>query len=92
LGIHFDKGGFLQNLLALIHHLPQTSVATLAVGVAMLVVLVGIEQFAPRVPAPLVAVALVIAASGLLGLQSYGVETVGHIPRVCRPSPCRASS
>jgi high affinity sulfate transporter 1 len=81
LGIHFDKGGFLQNLLALIHHLPETSLATLAVGVAMLVILVGIERFAPRAPAPLIAIALGIAASGLLALQSLGVETVGHIPQ-----------
>lgn len=81
LGIHFDKGGFLQNLLALIHHLPETSLATLAVGVAMLLILVGIERFAPRAPAPLIAVALGIAASALLALQNHGVETVGHIPQ-----------
>ncbi|MCU0836720.1 MAG: SulP family inorganic anion transporter [Chromatiaceae bacterium] len=81
LGIHFDKGGFLQNLLALIHHLPETSLATLAVGVAMLVILIGFERFLPRAPAPLVAVAVGIAVSGLLALQSHGVETVGHIPQ-----------
>ena len=81
LGIHFDKGPFLQNLLALIQHLPEVSLPTLAVGVAMLVILVGIERFAPRAPAPLVAVALGIAAAGLFALQSYGVETVGEIPR-----------
>jgi sulfate permease, SulP family len=81
LGVHFDKGGFLQNLLALIHHLPETSLPTLAVGVAMLLILVGIERFAPRAPAPLIAIALGIAASGLLALQSLGVETVGHIPQ-----------
>ncbi|MFY9974846.1 MAG: SulP family inorganic anion transporter [Chromatiaceae bacterium] len=81
LGVHFDKGGFLQNLLALVHHLPETSLATLAVGVAMLLILVGIERLAPRAPAPLIAVALGIAASGLLALQSQGVETVGHIPQ-----------
>lgn len=81
LGIHFDKGGFLQNLLALVHHLPQTSLSTLAVGAAMLLILVGLERFLPRVPAPLVAISAGIAASGLLGLQVYGVETVGHIPR-----------
>jgi SulP family sulfate permease len=81
LGIHFDKGGFLQNLLALIHHLPETSLATLAVGAVMLAILIGIERFAPRAPAPLIAVALGIAAAGLLGLQNHGVETVGHIPQ-----------
>lgn len=80
LGIHFDKGGFLQNLLALIHHLPETSLITLAVGMAMLVILVGMERFVPRAPAPLVAVGLGIAVSGLFALQGHGVETVGQIP------------
>ncbi|SDX32511.1 SulP family inorganic anion transporter [Thiocapsa roseopersicina] len=80
LGIHFEKGGFLQNLMALVHHLPETSLITLAVGVAMLVILVGMERFVPRAPAPLVAVGLGIAVSGLFALQAHGVETVGHIP------------
>jgi sulfate permease, SulP family len=85
LGIHFDKGGFFQNLLALIHHLPETSLATLAVGAAMLIILVGVERFVPRAPAPLIAIALGIAASGLLALQTLGVETVGHIPQGLPP-------
>lgn len=80
LGIHFDKGGFLQNLVALVQHLPETSLLTLVVGVAMLVILVGMERFVPRAPAPLVAVGLGIAVSGLFALQAHGVETVGHIP------------
>jgi high affinity sulfate transporter 1 len=80
LGIHFDKGSFVHNLAALIHHLPQTSWTTLAIGVAMLLILLGIERFLPRAPAPLVAVAVGIAASTLLALQTYGVETVGEIP------------
>jgi high affinity sulfate transporter 1 len=80
LGIHFDKGSFLHNLVALVGHLPQTSLATLAVGVAMLAILVGLERFSPRTPAPLAAMAVGIAASGLLALQTFGVETVGEIP------------
>lgn len=80
LGIHFDKGSFLENLVALAGHLPQTSLATFAVGVAMLLVLVGLERFSPRTPAPLAAMAIGIAASGLLALHTFGVETVGEIP------------
>ena len=80
LGIHFEKESFVHNLAALIHHLPQTSWATLAVGAAMLLILVGIEWFLPKAPAPLVAVAVGIAASALLALPTYGVETVGAIP------------
>jgi high affinity sulfate transporter 1 len=81
LGIHFDKSGFLRDLFVLIAHLPETSLATLAVGVTMLAILIGIERLAPRAPAPLVAVALGIAVSGLFALQSHGVAIVGQIPQ-----------
>ena len=39
------------------------------------------EAFVPRVPAPLVAIGAGIAAMALLGLEAYGVETFGDIPR-----------
>jgi sulfate permease, SulP family len=80
-GIHFAKSGFFRNQISLIHHLPSTSIVTLAVGVAAILILVGIEHFAPRLPAPLFAVGLSIAAAYLLPLQAHGVELVGHIPR-----------
>jgi high affinity sulfate transporter 1 len=80
LGIHFEKGSFLENLVRLAGQLPQTSLATLAVGLAMLAILVGLERFSPRTPAPLAAMAVGIAASGLLALQTFGVQTVGEIP------------
>jgi len=81
LGIHFPKGGFVHNLLAIMQAVPDTSVPTLAVGVCMIVLLVGIERFLPRAPAPLIAVAVGVAGVGLLGLGAYGVELVGQIPR-----------
>ena len=81
LGLHIGGGPFLQKLLALVAHLPDTSAATLAVGAAMIAILVALEHWVPRAPAPLVAVAVGIAASGLAGLQQLGVDTVGHIPQ-----------
>ena len=80
LGFHIEKTGFFHDLLAMAQHLPQTSLITLAVGLIALVLLFGLERLAPRVPAPLVVVALGIAASSLLGLPQAGVETVGAIP------------
>ena len=85
LGIHFDKGTFVQNLVALVQHLPQTSLATLAVGTTMLVILIALERLVPRAPAPLVAVAVGIAASGLFALQTFGVAVVGPIPQGLPP-------
>jgi MFS superfamily sulfate permease-like transporter len=47
----------------------------------MLALLVGFERALPRAPAPLIAVAVGIAAMGLFGLDTHGVETIGEIPR-----------
>lgn len=81
LGIHFPRGTFVQNLLATVHGIPKTSLATLAVGISMIVLLIAIERFAPKAPAPLLAVAAGIAGAYFLNLQAHGVELVGHIPK-----------
>jgi high affinity sulfate transporter 1 len=81
LGIHFAKGSFLHNIFAIVKGTPEASLPTVAIGIAMIVVLVGLERFLPRVPAPLVAVALGILGTRLFGLQSHGVEVVGRIPQ-----------
>ena len=81
LGIHFAKGSFAQNLLAMVHGIPHTSLTTLAVGVLIIVLLVAMERFTPRAPAPLLAVAAGIAGAYLLNLHAHGVELVGHIPQ-----------
>jgi MFS superfamily sulfate permease-like transporter len=54
---------------------------TVAIGVLTILLLLGIEHFLPRAPAPLIAVAAGIAGVSLLGLQSHGVAVVGEIPR-----------
>jgi high affinity sulfate transporter 1 len=81
LGIHIGRGSFVHNVLGIFEGLSKTSLPTLAVGLAMIAILVGIERFFPQAPAPLVAVAVGIGASTFLGLQARGVELVGHIPR-----------
>ena len=80
LGVHYDKLGWIRDAGALVRHLPETHGPTFAVGLATLLVVVGLEHLAPRLPAPLLAVAGGIAASHLLGLQAAGVAVVGPIP------------
>src|SRR5262245_24592095 len=80
LGIHFDKGSFFHNLASIVQALPESSIATVAVGAVTMAVLFVMERFIPQVPAPLVAVAGAVAAVRLLGLQAHGVHTVGHVP------------
>ena len=81
LGVHLPRGTFIQNLLGTLGAIPHASMPTLAVGVVMIVLLVGIERFFPRAPAPLIVVAVAIAAVRPLGLQGHGVETIGAIPQ-----------
>jgi sulfate permease, SulP family len=81
LGVHFAKGSFLHNLLAIVKSAPQTSLITLTVGMVMIVVLIGLERFLPMAPAPLVAVALGIVATRFFGLHAHGVEIVGQVPQ-----------
>ncbi len=80
-GVHYPKGTFGENLLALAQSLPGTVPVTLAVGLLTIGLLVGMARFTPRLPASLVAVGAGIAAMALLGLAAAGVETVGQIPR-----------
>ena len=81
LGVHFPKGGFFHNLVALVDAVPHLLVPTFVLGIATLVLLVALERFVPKIPAPLVAVAVGVAAIAFLGLDTRGVETVGNIPR-----------
>ena len=85
LGVHIARGSFLQNLASTAHALPETSLVTLSIGVVMIALLVGIEHFAPRAPAPLVVVAVGIGAALLFQLQSHGVALVGRIPQGLPP-------
>jgi SulP family sulfate permease len=81
LGIHFPRGTFFHNVFAIIRNIPETSLPTLAVGLMMIALLVGLEHFLPRSPAPLIAVAVGILGVRVLGLHAYGVELVGRIPQ-----------
>ena len=85
LGIHFARGSFVQNLLATVHGVPKTSLATLTVGISMIGLLIVLEHFAPKSPAPLIAVAAGIIAAYLFSLRTHGVELVGHIPQGLPP-------
>ncbi len=80
LGIHFQKTGFFRDVFAVFRHAHESSLLTLVVAVGVLLVIFAFERLAPKVPAPLVAVAGGIAASALFALGDAGVATVGAVP------------
>jgi len=80
LGVHIVKAGFFRDVWSIAQQIPNARMATVLVGVVMLVILVGLKRLAPRVPAPLVAVVLGILGAWLLPLKSPDVALTGHIP------------
>ncbi len=79
-GVHIDKAGWLHNLLATIGQLGHVSAPTAMIAVLTAALLVGLEHFLPRSPAPLIAIGAAIAVSAFMGLQASGVSVVGAIP------------
>ena len=80
LGIHIDKAGFFRDLLSIVRHLPETSLVTLVLALAVLASIFLLHKFLPHAPAPLVAIGLAIAASALLNLDQGGVAVIGSVP------------
>ena len=80
LGIHIEKAGFFRDLLSIVQHLPETSMATLVMGLLVLASILLLEQFLPHSPAPIVAIGLAIAASAVLSLEQSGVAVIGAVP------------
>ncbi|MFZ3202259.1 MAG: SulP family inorganic anion transporter [Pseudomonas sp.] len=80
LGIHINKGSFLHNLLATVEGIPQASMPTVTMGVCMVALLVGMKRFAPKVPAPLIAVVIGIGVMSLFDLERFGLAAVGLVP------------
>jgi high affinity sulfate transporter 1 len=81
LGIHMAKHSFFSDALALVQHIPETSLPTLVVGASSLGALIAMELLRPHSPAPLFIVGVAIAASWLLSVGAQGVATIGHIPQ-----------
>ena len=79
-GITIESEQFFQQIGELLTHLGQTNVLTLLIGVALLVFLLVLRHFAPRVPAALIVVVLMTIISSQLHLSSYGIAVVGPIP------------
>jgi high affinity sulfate transporter 1 len=80
-GFSTSAKGFGPEVRAFFTGLDQTVGAALAVGLAVLAVLLVLPRFTRRVPAVLVAVVGATVISAALDLHARGVATVGVLPR-----------
>ena len=80
-GFSTDADGFVDELRAWFEHLDATKGAALAVGLGVLLVLLVLPRFLPKIPAVLIAVAGATILSAVLDLAAHGVATVGTLPQ-----------
>jgi sulfate permease, SulP family len=79
-GVPLAGGHPLGTLLDLARRLPEVHLATLALGVAAIALLLLSRRVAKRFPGPLLVVALGTLAVTLFGLDGAGVRTIGVVP------------
>lgn len=80
LGIEKGEGDFFDQLWHVLTSLGDTDARALAVGLAVLAIVLGLRRWLSVAPGALVAVALAIAAVWVLGLDARGLDVVGPVP------------
>ena len=80
LGYSVDSGAFFGKLAQLIDRIDQVHPTTLFLGLGLLIMLLLIQRFMPKLPAALVVVIVGIGAVFVLDLKDRGVAVLGEIP------------
>ena len=79
-GIKTEGEEFFEIVFTVIEKLPQTQVPTFILGVLLVLLLVALARWAPRIPGALAVCAVAIVATFLFDLGSYGIALVGAVP------------
>jgi sulfate permease, SulP family len=80
LGFHIVKTGFLRDIFAILNRLPDLHLMTAVMGIGVILLMVGIMRFLPRLPDVLIGVGCAVAISSIFGLKEQGVACVGVVP------------
>lgn len=82
LGIHQAQFPYLyEAVFDVLSRTSETNLATLAIGLSCILLLLGFTKLSPKAPGPLTMVAVATALSFAFGLDQHGVKVLGDIPR-----------
>ncbi len=79
LGVEVDSRRPVVELWEVIRGLPQAHLPTVALSASVLVFVLLLRRFAPKVPGALVAVVAAIAASAAWNFAGHGIATIGPV-------------
>jgi sulfate permease, SulP family len=80
LGLRLVHNDFFPRVFEAAGKMRQIHLPTLVLGITLLVLLFGLRRLAPKVPGPLLACLVAVAASVVLHLEERGVAVVGTFP------------
>lgn len=80
LGLPGEGKGTVEKLVADLQQFPHASKAVTALSAGVLIILTGCRLLSRRIPGALLVIAAAIVATWTLGLQNYGIATIGPIP------------
>ena len=80
LGVPAPDGSYVRELWGTLKEIPDTSLATLAIGAGSLLMLLGMRYGLPAWPRALIVMALAILAVEWFDLTDHGVEVTGDVP------------
>lgn len=72
--------GFFPELVEFFDKFDQSHLPTLVLGLSLLVVLVALRHFTPKIPAAFIVVVAGVVVVALLGLDHGGVAVLGNVP------------
>jgi len=72
--------GALEQIMSAFSRMGSAHLATAVISAAVLAVIIGFGQLAPRLPGALIAVIGAIAASAIFDLDARGIATIGSVP------------
>jgi sulfate permease, SulP family len=80
LGMAKQGHGALAQVASVVERLGEAQVATLALSLAVLALIVGATRLAPNIPGALIAVVGAIAASAAFDFRQHGIAIIGEVP------------
>jgi sulfate permease, SulP family len=79
LGLEVRSRRTLAQLVQVLRSLPHAHLPTLGLSAAVVVGILALHRFAPKVPGPLIAVAGAMAASAIWNFAGHGIEIIGPV-------------
>ena len=80
LGVNIDNDHVVTQLWSAITSISRSNGATLTLSLGCIAMLLVIKRWLPRVPGPIIVVALTILATWLWNLQNYGIARIEPVP------------